>query len=74
MTGLETAFYTLGIIFMSLMLILMIIGVVAVMVIRAKIVAIHTQVDERLAKLNEWTEKGEAVVGAIKKVAHKAKK
>jgi hypothetical protein len=74
MSDLQTTYYTLGIIFMSLMLLLMIIGVVAVLVIRAKIVAIHQQIDDRLAKLNEWTEKGEAVVGALKKAAHKAKR
>lgn len=71
MTGLETAFYIIGIAFMSLMLILTFVAVIAVLVIRAKIVAIHKHIDEKLSAVHEWAEKGEAVVGAIKKVARK---
>ena len=74
MTDLQTAFYIIGIIFMSLMLIGMLVVGVAVLVIRNKVVAIHRQVDERLATAAEWAEKGEAVVGAIKKVAGKKRK
>lgn len=71
MSDLQTAFDIVGIVFMSLMLLLMFVGVFAVVIIRSKIVAIHKQVDERLSTVNEWVEKGEAVVGAVKKVARK---
>lgn len=59
---------------MSLMLIIGLAAVVALVVIRAKIVAIHQRIEDKLAVANEWTEKGEAVIGAIKKVAHKQKR
>lgn len=71
MTGLETAFYIIGIVFMSLMLLLMAIGVVAILVIRSKIVALHKSVDEKLNFFHDWAGRGEAVLGAIKKVAKK---
>lgn len=74
MTGLETTFYIVGIVFMGLMLLLTLVVGIAVLVIRNKVIAIHRQIEERLASVNEWVEKGEAVVGAIKKVSHKAKK
>lgn len=74
MTGLETAFYTIGIIFMSIMLLLGLVMSVAVLVIRAKINAIHARVEERIGQLENWAEKGGALVGAIKKVAEHTKK
>jgi Na+-transporting methylmalonyl-CoA/oxaloacetate decarboxylase gamma subunit len=74
MTDLQTVFYIIGIVFMSLMLLIMIVIGIAVLVIRAKIAAIHKQVEERLAVVSEWTDKGEAVLGAIKKVARKSKR
>jgi hypothetical protein len=74
MSDLQTAFYIVGIVFMSVMLIIMLVIAVAVVVIRAKVAAIHRHVDERLATVADWTEKGEAVVSAIRKVAGKKKK
>lgn len=74
MTGLETAFDIIGIIFMSLMLLIGTIALVAVLVIRSKIVAIHHQIEERVNSVTDWVEKGEAAIGAIKKVTHKSKK
>lgn len=71
MTGLETTFYVIAIIFMSLMLLIGVTIVAAILVIRAKVVAIQNRVEERLNTAQEWAEKGEAVFGAIKKVAHK---
>jgi hypothetical protein len=71
MTGLETAFYIIGIVFMSLMLLLMVVGVVAILVIRSKVVALHKSVDQKLNVFHDWTGRGEAVLGAIKKVAKK---
>lgn len=74
MTDLQTAFYIVGIVYMSLMLLIMLVIGLAVLVIRAKIVAIHRHVEDRLASVNEWAEKGEAVIGAIKKVTNNKKK
>lgn len=74
MSDLQTAFYIIGIIFMSLMLLIMLVIGVAVLVIRSKIAAIHKQLEDRLATVSEWTDKGEAVIGAIKKVARKSKR
>jgi cell division protein FtsL len=71
MTGLETAFYIIGIVFMSLMLLLMVVGVVAILVIRSKVVALHKSIDEKLSGFHDWAGRGEAVLGAIKKVAKK---
>lgn len=74
MSDLQTAYYIIGIIFMSLMLLIAFIGIIAILVIRAKIVAIHQHIEERLSTAQEWVAKGEAVVGAIKKVTGKPKK
>ncbi len=74
MTDLQTAFDIIGIIFMSLMLLIGLVTVIAVLVIRAKIVAIHKHVEDRLSAVTDWAEKGEAVIGAIKKVARKPKR
>jgi hypothetical protein len=74
MSDLQTAFYIIGIIFMSLMLILTLVTGLAVLVIRNKIVAIQNDVEARLATVSEWAGRGEAVVGAIKKVSRKNKK
>jgi hypothetical protein len=74
MTGLETAFYIIGIIFMSLMLLVGLVGVVALLVIRSKINAIHKQIEDRLAQIGNWTSKGEAVVESLKKVTKKTKR
>jgi Na+-transporting methylmalonyl-CoA/oxaloacetate decarboxylase gamma subunit len=74
MSDLQTAFYIIAIIFMSLMLLIGLVSAIAILVIRAKIVAIHKHVEERLSTAQEWAEKGEAVLGAIKKVARKPKR
>jgi len=71
MSDLQTAFYIVGLVFMSLMLLLTLVAVFAIIVIRSKIVAIHKHIDERLSTVNDWVEKGEAVVGAVKKVARR---
>ncbi|MEO8105465.1 MAG: hypothetical protein ABI602_03970 [Candidatus Saccharibacteria bacterium] len=70
MPDLQTTFYLVGIIFMSLMLLIMLVLVVAVVMIRAKIVAIHRQIEARLDDLTGWAGKGSAVLGAIKTIAH----
>jgi hypothetical protein len=49
MTGLETTFYIMGIVFMTIMLLLMIAVVVAVFAIRAKILQIERNITEKIA-------------------------
>ncbi|MDB5164953.1 MAG: hypothetical protein JWL89_579 [Candidatus Saccharibacteria bacterium] len=74
MSDLQTAFYIIGIIFMSLMLLVGLVGVIALLVIRSKIAAIHKHIDEKLSTVNEWAGKGEAVVNSLKKVTKKSKR
>jgi len=49
MTGLETTFYIVGIVFMGIMLLLMAALVVAVFAIRAKIQQIERNITEKIA-------------------------
>jgi hypothetical protein len=74
MSDLQTTFYIIGIIFMGLMLLIGLVIVVAVLVIRTKINAIHQRIDDRLGQVADWAEKGTAVFGAIKKVTGKPKR
>lgn len=74
MSGLETAFYIIAIIFMSLALSLTVVIAVALIVIRKKISAIHDQIESKLHLLADITHKGTAVMGAIKKASGIAKR
>lgn len=74
MPGLETAFYIIGIIFMSLMLILLIALVAAVFVIRAKINAIHAQIEEKVHLVSDIASKGGELVSRVKKVKNAVKR
>lgn len=58
MNGLEQAFYIIGIVFMSIMLLLLAALVAAVFVIRTKINRIHDQIEERLNTVATIAEKG----------------
>jgi hypothetical protein len=75
MTGLQEAFYIIGIVFMSLMFILIVVLVISVFVIRAKINRIHDQIEARIDTISMVAEKGGALAGmAARGVARKAKK
>lgn len=74
MADLETAFYIVGLVYMGVMLLLTIVVVAAVLVIRSKIVSIHNQIDEKFHNLHQWVDKGEAVVGTVKKFARGRRK
>jgi hypothetical protein len=74
MSDLQTAYYIVGIVFMGLMLLIGVIAVIALLVIRVKINAIHQRIEDRLGQVADWAEKGTAVLGAIKKVTGKPKK
>ena len=67
MSDLQTAYYIIGIIFMSLMLVIALVVVIAVLVIRKKITALHDHITDKLSLVNNLAEKGGAVLGAIKK-------
>lgn len=65
---LQTIFYIVGIIFMSLMLILFIALVAAVFVIRAKINAIHQQIEQKLSVVTGLASKGADVVTKVRDI------
>jgi hypothetical protein len=69
---LQTAFYIIGIVFMSLMLVLLIALVVAVFVIRAKIISIHDQIEDKLNTVGAIATASSEIIGRVKKVvSHK---
>ncbi len=65
--GLEQAFYIVGIIFMSLMLIILLALVLAVFVIRAKVIAIHNAIEEKLSFASDVMNTGSSVLKKLKK-------
>lgn len=65
---LQTAFYSIGIVFMSLMLLIMIGIAITVFVIKAKINAIHRRIEEKLAVVTNLTHLGSDILAAGKKV------
>jgi hypothetical protein len=68
---LQNTFYILGIIYMSLMLLIMLVLVVAVFVIKHKINEIHRKIDEKLAIFTSISHLGSDIVGAAKKAVGK---
>jgi hypothetical protein len=68
---LQSAFYVVGIIFMGLMLVLFVVLVIAVLVIRAKVNAIHRHVEERLGSVLSLVEGGSKLVARARKAAKK---
>ena len=65
---LQTAFYIIGIVFMSLMLLIMIGIAITVFVIKAKINAIHRRIEEKLAVVTNLTHLGSGLLAAGKRV------
>lgn len=74
MSDLETAFYIISIIFMSLALVLTIGIAVALVVIHKKLSAIHDKLETKLHTISDIAHKGTDVMGAIKKVSRVAKR
>ncbi len=68
---LETSFYIIGIVFMSLMLLITIAAVVAIFVIKSKIDAIHRRVEEKLSVVTNIAQVGSDIVSAAKKAVGK---
>lgn len=76
LTALETAFYTLGIILMSMIVILMIVSVIVILYIKHKINTIQKIIEQ---KIEDITKRPQDVVmdigaGLISKVVNKEKK
>lgn len=74
MTGLETAFYIIGIIFMSLVLLIMAGIAVAVIKLTKKVNALHQTIDDKISKFTDIAQKSSTVIGTLKKAAAKTKR
>lgn len=64
--ALQTAYYIIGIIFMSLMILLMIVGVIAVLVIKARVNAIQRKIEEKIHAVTTLAHAGAEIAGAAK--------
>jgi hypothetical protein len=74
MTDLQTTFYIMAIIFMGTMFLILLGILGAVLVIRAKVNAIHARIEEKIEQITGFAEKGTAVLGSLKKAAEKVKR
>lgn len=70
---LESSFYTLGIIFMTLMLLIVMGIVVGVFLIKKKIDHIHTVIQDKVANLAHTLESGQQTVRSVKNIFDKVK-
>lgn len=74
MTDLQTAYYIIAIVFMSVMFLILIGLFVSVLVIRAKVNAIHARIEEKIEQVAGLAEKGSAVIGSLKKVTSRKRR
>lgn len=74
MSDLQTAFYIMAIVFMGVMFLILLSILAAVLVIRAKVNAIHDRIEEKVEQVTGLAEKGGAVLGSLKKAASKVKR
>jgi high-affinity nickel permease len=65
---LQEVFYTMGIIYMSIMFILTIIAVVAILIIKHKVHLIQHSIEDKISAITNAIHVGEAVVGKAKEV------
>jgi ABC-type multidrug transport system fused ATPase/permease subunit len=63
---LQNAFYIIGIVFMSVMLILFIVLLTAVLVIKSKINKAHDMIDEKLSKVKSMAGKASIGINTVK--------
>ena len=66
--NLQDTFYVIGIVYMSIGLVLMVCLVVAVLVIKGKIDAIHQKIDDKLRTVSEVVAAGEQIYNTAKDV------
>lgn len=71
---LQTTFYVIGIIFMSLMTIIILALVVAVFAIKAKINAIHDRIEDKFRNIVDMIQMGQAIVHKAQDFADRRKK
>ena len=75
MSGLQESFYIISIVFMGIMFILIVALVVAVFVIRNKVVHIQRTIEDRINLVTHFAEKSGELAGlAASRVANKAKR
>lgn len=70
---LQTTFYVIGIIFMSLMTLIILALVIAVFAIKAKINLIHRRIEEKVHSFTEVAQMGEALVHKAQDMANRHK-
>lgn len=73
MTGLETAFYIIGIVYMGISLLLLVAVIAAVFVIRAKIVSLENIIKDKLSLVTNITGRAADVVDTITKITKRKK-
>lgn len=74
MTGLQEAFYIVGLVYMGLSLLILIGVVAAVFVIRAKIVSLENMVKEKIDFATSLPARAGEVIESVRKLAkHKSK-
>lgn len=66
MTGLETAFYIVALVYMGIMLVLFIALLAAVLVIKKKVDHLHHMVDERVEQVKNAADKVATLVATVK--------
>lgn len=71
---LQTAYYVVALIFMGLMLVLFLVLVVAVLVIRAKVNAIHRHIEDKLSVALGLIEGGSKIMNKVKEVTNAKKR
>jgi cell division protein FtsL len=67
MTGLEQTFYIMAIVYMGIMFLVMIVGLITVLAIKAKINAIHQQIEDKLHMISSLASIVPEVIGKAKK-------
>jgi uncharacterized membrane protein len=70
---LQDTFYVMGIVYMSIMFVLMIVLVVAILVIKHKIHVIQRNIEEKLSALTNAVHIGEAIAEKVKDTFSKHK-
>jgi cell division protein FtsL len=69
MSGLEQTFYVMAIVYMCIMFLLMIAALGAVLTIKAKINAIHQQIEDKLSLIKSVATLGANVGGLVSEAA-----
>ncbi len=71
---LQNVFYIIGIVFMSLMFILFVVVVISLLIIRAKVNAIHRYIEDRFSAVVSLFESGGKIIENVKGTGKKRSK